>query len=210
MPRAGSYWIGSNGRKHVTQFARIAASCMLLQACGGGISNKYSADLAVPGAANSKTGVVILSVGSRDTCHPSIGAATRLLIIHDSDSFVQNSEAALDVDPAFMDSEYTGHYGHLFVLPLPLGKYYLIPSAGPYAEHWTPPRADFEVFAHETSYLGEFYMDNMCGDPARFLFRDQETRDLSMLKSKNPAFGHIRITKRLLKFTGCDSFGAFC
>lgn len=199
-----------NGRASVTHWVLIGASCILLTSCTGAIANRYAAELAVPASANLKTGLVILSVGAKEACHPSIGEATRLLVVHNSDSLIQHSEATLEVNPTFMDSEYADHYGHLYVLPLPAGEYYLVPSAGPYAENWTPPRADFQVIANETSYVGEFFLDNMCSDPAKFLLRDQETRDLALLRSKNSAFSHVRVAKRLLKFTRCDSFEAFC
>lgn len=117
----------------------------------------------------------------------------------------------MDVNSTFMDSEFEDHHGHLFVLKLPAGKYYLTPRlSNPFGGYLSPPRADFEVNAKETIYLGEFYMANACGQRAQMLLRDQEMRDLTLLKSKNPTFSNTKIIKRLLAFTGCDRFSIFC
>ena len=108
-----------------------------------------------------------------------------------------------------MDSEFSDHHGHLYVLKLPTGRYYLIPHlAGGY--YVAPPRAYFTVYANETTYLGEFYMANECNERARFLLRDQEGRDRTMLLMKNPAFNDVRVTKRLVTLTECAHFSSSC
>ena len=191
--------------------ALLIASCMLLPACSGFLNNEYAAELASPLDATATTGSLILSVGSLESCHPSLNTTTQLLIFPADDSFFRLDVAAMDVNSTFMDSEFEDHHGHLYVLKLPVGKYYLTPrSSNPFGGYLSPPRADFEVNAKETIYLGEFYMANECGQRVQMLLRDQEVRDLTVLKSKNSAFSNVKITKRLLAFTGCDRFSIFC
>lgn len=187
---------------------------MLLPACSGLLSNKYAAELASPSDASAATGMVILSAGALESCHPSINVPTHLLIYEANDSFFRTEKALLEVDSTFMDSEFQDHHGHLYILKLPVGSYYLTPRAfnpfAPFAGYLFPSRADFEVAANQTTYLGEFYMDNECGNRAKLILRDQEARDLAMLKSKNAAFRDIPVAKRLLQFTGCDRFSLIC
>ena len=174
------------------------------------MTNKYAAELALPLGANTGTGLVILSAGSLESCHPSLNHSTVVSIYPSDDSFFRSEAAGLEVNSSFLDSEFVSHHGHLYVLKLSAGKYHLAPRLLTIGGYVSPPRADFEVYANETTYLGEFYMDNECGQRANFLLRDQEARDLTMLRSRNPAFKMIPITKRLLAFTGCDRFSMFC
>jgi hypothetical protein len=186
-----------------------AVCCILLPACTGFMSNRYAAELVSPLNANAGMGLVILSVGSQESCQPGIYLATFLAIYPDSDSLFRGDAANLDVNSTFMDSEFSDHHGHLYVLKLPTGRYYLIPHlAGGY--YVAPPRAYFTVYANETTYLGEFYMANQCNELARFLLRDQEDRDRAMLLMKNPAFKDVRVTKRLITLTECARFSWSC
>lgn len=195
--------------ERMTQLVLTAVCCMLLPACTGFISNKHAAELVSPLDANAGMGLVILSVGSREACQPGIYMATFLVIYPDSDSFFRNDAAALDVNSTFMDSEFRDHHGHLYVLKLPSGRYYLTPHLT--GGYYVPPsRADFTVYANETTYLGEFYMDNQCDERARLLLRDQEIRDRAMLLMKNPAFNDVRVTKRLVTLTECARFSISC
>jgi hypothetical protein len=85
----------------------------------------------------------------------------------------------------------------------------LVPFAmNPYVHYFRPPKADFEVHANETAYLGEFFMP-VCEGDAGMGFLDQEERDLALLAKKNPAFANVPITKRLLIFTGRQPFWPF-
>jgi hypothetical protein len=99
-----------------------------------------------------------------------------------------------------LDSDFGDHQGHLFVLKLPPNQYYLSPDIpGGYDKL---PKADFEVFAHEVVYLGEFSMPTSCSIHTLMGFQDKEARDLAMLNAKNPAFQQVMVTKRLLRWTG--------
>lgn len=170
--------------------------CVLCTSCGI-MKNKYAADLVSPLEANETTGLMILSVGALETC----SASTALLIQKFDKPYNANAEAFLLVDSYAHESDFSDHPGHLYVVKLAPGKYYLSPYliGGSYSELL---RADFELHANEITYLGEFFMPRSCGFSSNMGFRDQETRDMHMLKSKNPAFETVKITKRLLVFTG--------
>jgi len=171
----------------------VLLSCLSLSAC---LSNKYAPDLTSPMEANADTGIVILSVGAPEWCN--YGA---MLLLHRHDrSFNAVPKAVLQVDSWILESDFTDHYGHLFVVKLPPNKYYLAPDTpGGYT---TRPKADFEVFANEVVYLGEFFMPKSCSFHTLMGFQDNEARDLAMLKAKNPAFEHVLVAKRLLRWTG--------
>ena len=188
----------------------IVLSCLLLPACSGFMTNKYAAELASPVGVNTGTGLVILSAGSLESCHPSFRHSTVVDIYPSDDSFFRSAVASLQVDSSFLDSEFVSHHGHLYILKLSAGKYYLVPRKITMGGYLSPPRADFEVYTNETTYLGEFFMDNSCWQGAKFILRDQESRDLTLLRSRNPAFRMIEITKRLLTFGGCEGFSIFC
>src|SRR5262245_28405424 len=103
----------------------ITVYCVLLAACSGCLKNKYAADLVSPHDANAETGLVILSVGSLESCQAWLNAATFVHIYKTNDSFFRIEEAALDVNGSMRDTEFDDHHGHLHVLRLPLGNYYL-------------------------------------------------------------------------------------
>ena len=85
-------------------------------------------------------------------------------------------------------------------MKLPPNKYYLAPHIpGGYTEL---PKADFEVYANEVAYLGEYFMPESCSFYTLMGFQDKGARDLAMLRLKNPAFEHVTVTKRLLRWTG--------
>lgn len=84
------------------------------------------------------------------------------------------------------ESDFTDHYGHLFVVKFQPNKYYLPPHIpGGYTEF---PKADFAGYANEVVYLGEYFMPESCCFHTLMEFQDNEERDLAMLRAKNPAF----------------------
>lgn len=183
-----------------TWFPLFMVLCTLLSGCTH--ENKYRAELATPLNVNANTGVIILSVGAREPC-PLFSSATELRLFQAEGPFYPAAAvASLEINVRYVESEFADHHGRLYVLPLRSGKYVLVPSLMTPAEYYvTPPKADFEVYANESAYLGEFYMPD-CNGSGGMLFRDQETRDRAMLVAKNPDFGNVQITKRLLMFTG--------
>lgn len=178
---------------HVVLCGLVLLSYLSLSAC---LSNRYAADLTSPIEANTDTGIVILSVGASDWCN----SGTMLLLHRHDRSFNAVPKAVLQVDTWMLDSDFTDHYGHLFVVKLPPNKYYFSPHIpGGYDALL---KADFEVFANEVVYLGEFFMPKSCSIHNLMGFQDNEARDVAMLNAKNPAFQHVAVTKRLLRWTG--------
>ncbi|MBH0208558.1 MAG: hypothetical protein A4C66_09580 [Nitrospira sp. HN-bin3] len=171
--------------------------------------NKYRADLASPLTATAETGMTILSVGSPVPCH-ALGTPTGVRIFHASGPFFPYAALyTLEVNNKYAASEFSDHHGHLYILQLPPGKYVLVPFLmNPYGDYLKPPKADFEVHASETVYLGEFFLPECQGDIG-MSFVDHQTRDLALLVAKNPKFAQVPITKRLLMFTGRQPFWPF-
>ncbi|MCS6303245.1 MAG: hypothetical protein H8K07_06225 [Nitrospira sp.] len=192
-------------KQAVLCIAVITSGTILAASCSH--ENTYRAELASPLNANAETGVIILSAGSTAPCH-LFSPATGLRIFHlEGVHFPFAAVAKLDVNNRYVESEFSDHHGRLYVFPLRAGKYFLEPylmHAYVYYSH--PPRAEFEVHPNETSYLGEFFMPRECGGDGGMQFVDQEARDVGMLVAKNPAFAKVAITKRLLLFTGRQSF----
>ena len=121
----------------------IIGCCVLLAAFSGCLKNKYAADLVSPLDANAETGLVILSLGSQESCQAWLNAATFVHIYKANDSFFRVEEAALDVNGSMRDTESDDHHGHLHVLKLPLGSYYLTPfkatGAAFFLGYWRRP-----------------------------------------------------------------------
>lgn len=172
--------------------------CGLCSACGI-MNNQFAADLVSPAEVNETTGLIILSVGAPESC-----STGHFVQIQNFDKpYNATPRAYLSVTSYVFKSDFRDHHGHLYVVKLAPGKYYLAPRVtGPITYSTNPPRAEFELHANEITYLGEFYMPQACGLSTLMAFRDQEVRDMRVLKSKNPAFENFKITKRLLGFTG--------
>ena len=145
--------------------------------------------------------VVILSAGAPDKCtqaatflriYPADAAYTLLTVI-----------TSFNVDGSVVQSDFPTHQGSLSVLQLKPGTYALVPgTASPNVKPVKVPKAEFSIAAGEYLYLGEFWMTQSCALNTRMQFRDQEARDMALLKEKNPAFANVKITKRIARFTG--------
>jgi hypothetical protein len=185
-------------------FPFMVALCALLSGCTH--ENPYRAELAAPLNAYTETAVIILSTGSVKPCG-SLATPTGLRIFSAKGPFMPSAAlATVDINNPAAESEFSEHHGHLYVIPLPAGNYVLVPFAmNPYMNYFTPPRAEFEVHSHETVYLGELFMPE-CQEDSGMAVRDQETRDHALLTTKNPSFGDVPITKRLLRFTSRQPF----
>jgi len=170
-------------------------SYLSLSAC---LSNKYAPHLTAPIEANADAGIIILSVGAPDWCN----AGTSLLLHRHDRSYNAVPKAVLFVDTWMLESDFPTHYGHLYVVKLPPNKYYLSPHLHTIGGYTELPKADFEVYANEVVYLGQFFMPKSCSFHNLLGFQDNEARDLAMLKAKNPAFEQVMVTKRLLRWTG--------
>ena len=62
--------------------------------------------------------------------------------------------------------------------------------------------APLALKAGEVVYLGEYWVAVSCALNTKSEFRDQEARDMALLKQKNPAFANVKISKRIAAFTG--------
>jgi len=145
--------------------------------------------------------VVILSAGAPERC---VQHATFLNIWPaDVPFLLTNVITSFNVDGYAVQSDFPTHQGSLSVLKLKPGTYALVPMTASFTtKAVVTPKAEFSVAPGEYVYLGEFWMLQACALSTRMQFRDQEARDMALLKQKNPAFGNVEITKRIVKFTG--------
>src|SRR5262249_32647953 len=100
--------------------------------------------------------------------------------------------------------------GNLYVIPLSAGTYYFMPwTNDPLVRPILQPQATFSVAAGETVYIGEYYMSASCQLTTLYEVRDQTTRDMALLKSKDPRFDASKVTTRMMVISGgvplCDA-----
>jgi hypothetical protein len=108
----------------------------------------------------------------------------------------------ITVDAWSSKSDFTDHQGNISVLNLPAGDYEVYTWL---AGNFVPiriPYAKFTVEAGKAVYVGEFYLPVACRANTLGGFRDQEDRDLSFVRQKNPAFASVVFDKRIARFAG--------
>lgn len=150
----------------------------------------------VPG--DTSSGIAILSTGAPHSCAMG-GSALRLMRRGFDEVF---TPPYLPVDDPAVRSDYTDHFGFLYVLRLPPGKYFLI--SRPLDSSLTSTRSDrfdFSIAAGEIAYLGEFHTDSPCDSLSQGRFTDRWERDAALLATKNPALSHAEVQSRVLQRT---------
>jgi len=118
-------------------------------------------------------------------------------------AFGKSGILGINVDSYLIKSDFPDHQGNLNVFKVKPGNYHLYPF--PVNPHLAPvrvPKAEFSLQPGETVYLGEFFMPVACGFYNVTEFRDQESRDMALLRERNPALAARTISKRLPVFSG--------
>ncbi len=168
---------------------------LALSACGT-VSNRYSAEKLDVSDTNADQGIIILSTGAAKRC---ISTATFLSLKSNGSGEI----ALFNVDGYAVKSDFTEHQGSLHTLILPEGEYFLSPwIANPYVVSKSKPVFKFQLNSGEILYLGEYYMPVACKFNNVSVFRDQYGRDMSLLKTKNPALVTDKVIKRMPEFVG--------
>jgi hypothetical protein len=154
-----------------------------------------------PAAVSSNEGVVVLSAGAASRC---IKAATQLNLALAGVPYGRSGIHAINVDNYTIKSDFPTHQGNLSVFVLKAGSYQLYPSTlNAFVQPTQVPKAEFSVKTGEVVYIGEYFMEVACQFTETFsTFRDQEARDIALLRQRNPRFGNRPVTKRLASFTG--------
>jgi hypothetical protein len=182
------------------RFVASLLAAMLVAGCGA-LGNRLGPEKIGASDFSQDSALVVLSAGAPERC---MMAATFLRIYPSGAPFNLTSViTSFNVDGYAVQSDFTTHQGSLSVLKLKPGSYYLAPAiANPNTRALRIPKADFSVAAGEIVYLGEYWMPVSCAFNTRSGFRDQEARDMALLKQKNTAFANAKITKRIAAFTG--------
>jgi hypothetical protein len=175
--------------------------CAALVGGCGALGNRLGPEKLSVAEVPADAAVVILSAGAPENC---MQAATFLHIYPADVVFsLRTVITSFNVDGYAVQSDFPTHQGSLSVLQLKPGTYALVPvTASPNVKAVKVPKAEFSIAAGEYLYLGEFWMPRACALQTTMVFRDQEERDMALLKQKNPAFANVKITKRIARFTG--------
>jgi hypothetical protein len=179
-------------------FVLTLVSASLLAGCGS-LNNRMAPEKLTASDLSSDSAIIIVSAGADKPCHQ----AATFLTIHEAGApfNLRTIVETFNVDGAVLKSDFPDHQGNLSAVKIKAGNYYIAPHiANPNTKAVRTPIAEFSVAAGEVVYLGEFYVPVACGLSNQHVVRDQESRDLALLKQKNPAFANVKIIKRLVKY----------
>jgi hypothetical protein len=186
---------------------KLLPLAIVLTLGGCGIAtNRYAPNMATDAVVPAGSGVIVLSTGAPTKC---VTVSTYLKLLPEGASDRAEEITRVSVDAYILKSDFADHQGNLHVLPVPAGSYYFVPRTdNPVIRAVTQPKTTFSVAAGETVYLGEYYMSQACALSTQYEVRDEMTRDMGLLKSKDPHFDTSKVTKRLMVLSGgvpaCD------
>jgi hypothetical protein len=170
-----------------------------LTSCGV-LPNRLGPEKISPSDLSGGSAIVILSAGAPSPC---TSTGTELDIKPADEPYSGSNAAYMPVDFSIVKSDFSDHHGFLHVIKLAPGNYYITSGiANPYVQAIKIPKYDFSVSAGEVVYLGEYYLAVSCVWNTASQFRDQEERDIMLLKKKNPAFSNVKIVKRIPLMSG--------
>jgi hypothetical protein len=178
----------------------LLASLASLGGCAS-LDYKLAPENADASALARGSAIVIASGGAPQQC---ISAATGMTVAPAGSHFGKDGVIGFNVDSYVFKSDFTDHYGTLSVFQIEPGAYEVYPyTQNPMLMQTRIPKAQFTVAAGEMVYIGEFFAVSGCGPgESRVQVRDEEARDTSLLRSRNPGFRDIGITKRIAVFDG--------
>jgi hypothetical protein len=164
------------------------------------VNNRLAPEKLDPATLASGSAIVVLSTGAADRC---IASATMLNLAPAGSRYGKDGIVGINVDAYVLKSDFPDHQGNLSAFSVEAGNYQLYPSVlNPYVTPEKVPKAEFSVAAGEVLYIGEFYMPVACSFANITQFRDQEARDLALLKTRNPVLAESQIVKRIAVING--------
>lgn len=176
----------------------VVCSSVLVVSCG--LPNRLRPEKVSASDISGSAAIVVLSTGAPEPC---TSTATEIDIKPASEPYSGSNAAYMPVDTSMVKSDFADHHGFLHVVRLEPGAYYLTTGIGnPYVKAVQVPKYDFSVSAGEVVYLGEYYMSVSCAWNTVSAFRDQEQRDIALLKQRNPAFAKVSVVKRIPAMSG--------
>ncbi|MFC4310527.1 hypothetical protein ACFPN2_15660 [Steroidobacter flavus] len=166
----------------------------------GTMNNRLAPEKLDPATLASGSAIVVLSTGAADRC---IATATMLNLAPAGARYGKDGIVGINVDAYVLKSDFPDHQGSLSAFTVQPGNYQLYPSVlNPYVSPKKVPKAEFSIAAGEVLYIGEFYMSFACSFENITEFRDQESRDLALLKTRNPSLAARPIVKRIAVMNG--------
>ncbi len=149
---------------------------------------------------SSGAGIIILSAGAPSPC---TSTPTELDIKQAGVPYTGPTVAYMPADTSIVKSDFSDHHGFLHVIKLDPGMYYLTTGLmRPYFKGLKVPKYNFLINAGDVLYLGEYYMTSSCSMSTVAQLRDQEQRDITLLKQRNPVFADVRIRKQIPPMSG--------
>lgn len=183
----------------MSRFFLLTLLSTLLAAGCASLGNRMAPEKLTASDLSSGSAIIILSAGADKPCTQ----AATFLTIHEAGApfNLRTIVESFNVDGSFVKSDFPAHHGNLSAVKIKAGSYYIAPHiANPNTRAVRTPIAEFSVAAGEIVYLGEFYVPVACGLNNQHIVKDQEARDLALLKQKNPAFANVKIIKRLARY----------
>ena len=176
-------------------FGRVVAAAALLALSGCATATNWSPEKLAAGTKSDGAGVVLLSAGAPGSC---VAKSTFLKVMADGQRYSATSLALLPVDSYVARNDFQDHFGAVFALRLPAGRYYLTTwVANPYLTIASPPRYDFSVGAGETVYLGEWRTAATCSGGAAPVVVNEWERDRGIISQRNPAIDLSNVSQRM-------------
>jgi hypothetical protein len=181
-------------------------TALILSACGT-LKSPYAPERMSAATPPAGSALIVFSTGAPRKC---VSESTFLKLLPEGASERDKEIARVSVDAWVVKSDFTDHQGTLQVIAVPAGNYYFTPSVDSTVIRTVlQPKATFSVAAGETVYLGEYDMLEACTLSALYEVHDQMTRDMALLKRKDPRFDTSKVTKRLMVLSGglppCDA-----
>lgn len=174
----------------------ILGYAVVLQGCGT-ITNHYTpAKISTAAITSEQNGLVLVSTGANEGC---LTAATFIGVVDAKTKKGADPTVFISVDSGLIKSDFDSHQGIVSAFSLPPGTYYFAPSiASPYVRSVKIPTFNFDVYAGETTYLGEIFMPISCNLNTSFKINDMFERDWKVALAKNPGLAVRDPVKRFL------------
>lgn len=182
------------------------AIAVMLSGCEA-VSSRYAPERMANAAPPAGSALIVFSTGAPHKC---VSGSTYLKLFPEGASDQGKELARPSIDSWAVKSDFADHQGSLHLIAVPAGSYYFQPWVDSTVIRTVlQPKATFSVAAGETVYLGEYYMLESCTLLALYDVHDQMTRDMALLRSKDPYIDTSKVTKRLMDLTGgvppCDA-----
>ena len=177
---------------------RIVTGLLLMTAAAVcmAFSNQMNPKKLNVGKLTANDAVIVVSTGADQGC---LKASSLLYVAPSGSPYLKKVAAGFQIDGSLYKGDFHDHQGFLNAAKLAPGKYdAYVYVLHPGLEPTQLPKFEFSIAAGETLYLGEFYLTVACQFSMSVGgFRDQQERDLALLRTQNPQLADRMIVKRI-------------